>query len=291
MKTFFIIASCLALAFTARGAQKKSDEDTPPPRKGAAKSAQVSQRGGVPAGRAVGSARSAQVSQRGGVPAGRAVGPAGPHYKQGTYTASGVGRRSFQDTTAEGATAPFRRGTTTSAVSTTQRSATTTGRNFQTRQFSLQTQARPTTAPSVTYRSGARISGSQNWQGSNYTAFRNYSSQWHDRTWWRRHHDRIVFVFGGWYYWNDNYWYPAWGYDPNAYYAYDGPIYGYNDLPPDQVVANVQAALQEQGYYTGEVDGLLGPLTRAAVARYQQDHDLYVTSAIDEPTLASLGMV
>src|SRR5947207_1539776 len=81
------------------------------------------------------------------------------------------------------------------------------------------------------------------------------------------HHNRIVFVFGAPYFWDAGWWYPAWGYDPNAYYAYDGPIYGYNDLPPDQVVANVQSALQEQGYYTGEVDGLLGPLTRAALAR------------------------
>ena len=99
-----------------------------------------------------------------------------------------------------------------------------------------------------------------------------------------------MFVFGAPYFWDAGWWYPAWGYDPNAYYAYDGPIYGYNDLPPDQVVANVQSALQEQGYYTGEVDGLLGPLTRAAIARYQQDHGLYTTSAIDEPTLEALGM-
>jgi peptidoglycan hydrolase-like protein with peptidoglycan-binding domain len=40
----------------------------------------------------------------------------------------------------------------------------------------------------------------------------------------------------------------------------------------------------------GEVDGLLGPFTRAAVATYQRDHGLYVTSAIDQPTLESLGM-
>jgi peptidoglycan hydrolase-like protein with peptidoglycan-binding domain len=56
------------------------------------------------------------------------------------------------------------------------------------------------------------------------------------------------------------------------------------------VVANVQAALQEQGYYQGEVDGLLGPLTREAIAGYQRDNGLYTTSSIDEPTLASLGM-
>jgi peptidoglycan hydrolase-like protein with peptidoglycan-binding domain len=61
-------------------------------------------------------------------------------------------------------------------------------------------------------------------------------------------------------------------------------------LPPDQVIANVQAALQEQGYYHGDVDGLIGPLTRAAIAEYQRDHGLYETAAIDRPTLESLGM-
>src|SRR6266550_224459 len=40
----------------------------------------------------------------------------------------------------------------------------------------------------------------------------------------------------------------------------------------------------------GEVDGLLGPQTRAAIANYQRDHRLYETSAIDQPTLESLGM-
>jgi peptidoglycan hydrolase-like protein with peptidoglycan-binding domain len=56
------------------------------------------------------------------------------------------------------------------------------------------------------------------------------------------------------------------------------------------VIANVQETLQAQGYYQGEVDGLLGPLTRAALADYQRDHGLYTTAAIDEPTLASLGL-
>jgi len=59
-------------------------------------------------------------------------------------------------------------------------------------------------------------------------------------------------------------------------------------LPPDQVIANVQAALQQQGYYQSEVDGLLGPVTREAIAAYQRDHGLYITSTIDRPTLSSL---
>ena len=56
------------------------------------------------------------------------------------------------------------------------------------------------------------------------------------------------------------------------------------------MIADVQASLQEMGYYTGEVDGLLGPLTRDALTAYQSDNDLYVTAAIDEPTLDSLGL-
>jgi Putative peptidoglycan binding domain len=163
---------------------------------------------------------------------------------------------------------------------------------FKSQHFNLASKSKPATsvAPAVTFQQNRRIQGSQNWQGSNYQVFRNYRSEWHDRDWWRRSHSRIVFVFGGWYYWNSGYWFPAWGYDPGAYYAYDGPIYAYNNLPPDQVIANVQAALQQQGYYHGEVDGLLGPLTREAVASYQRDHGLYTTSTIDRPTLESLGM-
>jgi len=42
------------------------------------------------------------------------------------------------------------------------------------------------------------------------------------------------------------------------------------------------------GYYTGEVDGLLGPLTRQALRDYQADHGLMVTEVIDEPTLDAL---
>ena len=121
--------------------------------------------------------------------------------------------------------------------------------------------------------------------------FRNYKSEWHDQGWWRGHYgNNLTFVFGAPYYWNAGYWFPAWGYNPNAYYAWDGPIYAYNRLPPDQVIANVQSALQQQGYYRGDVDGLIGPLTRGAIADYQRDHGLYTTSTIDQPTLQALGM-
>ena len=102
--------------------------------------------------------------------------------------------------------------------------------------------------------------------------------------------DRIVFVNSGWYYWNAGYWFPAWGYAPSAYYAYDGPIYGYNGLAPDRVIVDVQSQLQRDGYYDGAIDGVLGPMTREAIAAFQADNGLAVTSVIDEPTLAALGI-
>ncbi len=95
---------------------------------------------------------------------------------------------------------------------------------------------------------------------------------------------------GGWYYWNAGYWFPAWGYAASAYYAFDGPIYGYNGLAPDRVIVDVQSQLQRDGYYDGAVDGVLGPMTREAIAAFQADNGLPVTSVIDQPTLATLGI-
>lgn len=139
------------------------------------------------------------------------------------------------------------------------------------------------------------VTVSNNWRGSrfagsNYAAFRNYHRQWHDRGWWRSHYNRIVFVGGGWWFWNAGYWFPAWGYDPYGYYPYDGPIYGYNGLAPNQVIVDVQGQLQRDGYYTGPIDGVLGPMTRQAIAAFQTDHGLAVTASIDEPTLSTLGI-
>ena len=139
-----------------------------------------------------------------------------------------------------------------------------------------------------------RINGKfvgRRWHVRGYSiVFHNYHAVFHDHWWWR-HHYRVVLVGGGWYYWNAGYWYPAWGYDPAfALYAYDGPIYTYDNLPPDQVIINIQSELQFQGYYNGEIDGQLGPQTRAAIADYQRDHKLEITSAADEPTVDSLGL-
>ncbi len=101
----------------------------------------------------------------------------------------------------------------------------------------------------------------------------------------------IVFVTGGYYFLDASYWYPAWGYDPaNSYYDYNGPIYTYGNLPPDQVIANVQTALQDAGYYFGAITGSLSVETRVALVNYQRDQGLSVTGAIDEPTVDALGL-
>lgn len=153
-------------------------------------------------------------------------------------------------------------------------------------------QAKPQQVKSVTYQQNYRIANAEHWQGPQYVAFRTYRPAWHDQSWWHAHFPTIVLIGGGYYYWNAGFWYPAWGYNPSAsYYAYDGPIYtGSQSLPPDQMIANVQSVLQDMGYYKGDVDGLLGPLTRDALTQYQADYGLYETAAIDQPTLDSLGL-
>jgi putative peptidoglycan binding protein len=127
---------------------------------------------------------------------------------------------------------------------------------------------------------------------SNYSdALRAHRHEWHNRDWWKQNCNTIVFVTGGYYFLDASYWYPAWGYDPlNSYYDYDGPIYTYGNLLPDQVIANVQAALQDAGYYFGSVTGSLSVETRAGLLNFQRDQGLIVTGAIDEPTVAALGL-
>jgi hypothetical protein len=157
---------------------------------------------------------------------------------------------------------------------------------------SFRAQPKPQQVPAVTFQQNYRIHGADGWQGRQYEVFRSYHSERHDRGWYHSHFNRVELIGGGYYYWNNGYWFPAWGYDSaEEYYAYDAPIYvGHAAEPPDRVIADVQATLQDMGYYKGEVDGLLGPLTREALASYQADQGLTQTEMIDEPTLDSLGM-
>ena len=86
-------------------------------------------------------------------------------------------------------------------------------------------QPKPEKVQTVTFNQNYRIVGAERWQGPRYEVFRVYQPAWHDSGWYRSSFSRVELIGGGYYYFNNGYWYPAWGYDPAAqYYAYDGPI-------------------------------------------------------------------
>jgi hypothetical protein len=173
----------------------------------------------------------------------------------------------------------------------------TTGSHLPPRSWSTNS-ARPRTAPTMTAapRPATTAPATRNAQSNNNRvsfaeASRRYNHARHDRNWWRGHYSNIVLVDGGYYYWDSGYWYPAWGYDPSyTSYPYDGPIYGFDGLNPDQVVADVQIQLQQEGYYNGPINGILDQPTQAAIANYQRDYNLAITAVVDAATVASLGL-
>jgi hypothetical protein len=161
-----------------------------------------------------------------------------------------------------------------------------TGSRLPSRSFA--TNSASPQAPTTT---AARNVQNQNNRVSFAEASRRYDHARHDRDWWRRRYSNIVLVDDGYYYWDSGYWYPAWGYDPSYdSYPYDGPIYGFDGLNPDQVVSDVQTQLQGDGYFNGAISGVLDPSTQAAIAAYQQDHNLSITGVVDAATVKSLGL-
>lgn len=122
--------------------------------------------------------------------------------------------------------------------------------------------------------------------------WRNHDRTPHDPDWYRGRYNRIVLFSGGYYYFQNNYWFPAYGYTFDAG-AYDNavPVYAYNGLPPTKVVSIVQSRLHELGYYDGPVTGRLGAVTRQALVNFQHDAEIDETGAIDEDTLGALGLL
>ena len=58
--------------------------------------------------------------------------------------------------------------------------------------------------------------------------------------------------------------------------------------PVTDVVRDAQQALRERGYYRGVVDGVVGPITEAAVRGFQRDQNLPVTGRLDTQTVQNL---
>jgi hypothetical protein len=136
-----------------------------------------------------------------------------------------------------------------------------------------------------------------------------HDSNWHG-DWDRRHahfdhHRFFVFIDGFWcgldggffpwdyypYYAYDYYpydYYPGYYADSEPYY-YDNGVYSSAPMQ-DPTVTAVQTELMQLGYYGGPVDGIFGPSTRDAVAKYQIAKKLEVTGSLSADTLQSLGL-
>lgn len=62
-------------------------------------------------------------------------------------------------------------------------------------------------------------------------------------------------------------------------------------LPGDAMIAKVQSTLKGLELYDGEVDGLTGPQTSAAVSTYQRIVGLQPSGEVDEALLTQLGII
>jgi peptidoglycan hydrolase-like protein with peptidoglycan-binding domain len=58
----------------------------------------------------------------------------------------------------------------------------------------------------------------------------------------------------------------------------------------DELTKTAQNSLKDQGFYYGEVTGINGPETTAAIKRYQIRNGLEVTGTLNKETLTALGM-
>ncbi len=97
------------------------------------------------------------------------------------------------------------------------------------------------------------------------------------------------FAFFGYPWWGW-YGYPGWGWDyygdyPYYGYGYNGASYDQSDSRSDPPQFNstraVQAALAWRGFYSGRIDGAMGPETSSAIRAFQKQQGLPVTGQID----------
>jgi hypothetical protein len=152
--------------------------------------------------------------------------------------------------------------------------------------------------PTVARQSDQRLSGVRNHIVTRHDA------NWHG-DWDRRHahfdHGRFFVFIDGFWCGLDSGFFP-WDYLPyyaNDYYPYDyyadaDPYYNgttYNIAPADSAtVQAVQTRLLNLGYYNGSIDGVFGPSTRDAVAKFQIANQLNVTGSLSPDMLQSLGL-
>jgi His-Xaa-Ser repeat protein HxsA len=69
------------------------------------------------------------------------------------------------------------------------------------------------------------------------------------------------------------------------------PILPGNSQKFRQVITQVQLGLTAYGYYTGTVDGVMGPQTKVAISKFQSAWGLPVTGTVTPEVLNALGIV
>ncbi|HYD30337.1 MAG TPA: peptidoglycan-binding domain-containing protein [Azospirillaceae bacterium] len=57
-----------------------------------------------------------------------------------------------------------------------------------------------------------------------------------------------------------------------------------------QVVRDIQQALNNQGFDAGDVDGMWGPRTQAALRNFEQSKGMQADGQLDQETMAALGV-
>jgi Putative peptidoglycan binding domain len=93
--------------------------------------------------------------------------------------------------------------------------------------------------------------------------------------------------WGGW----DYGYYPYYGYDSgydSGYYSSSDPPSNSGSAPQFNTARAVQAALAWRGFYSGRIDGVMGPETRSAIRDFQRQQGLPVTGQIDSELTKAL---
>lgn len=166
---------------------------------------------------------------------------------------------------------------------------------------------------------------SGNWH-SNWS--HNHSHFWHGHNWCWIGGSWFAFDVGFWPWWPWWYDYPYYGYGYGYGYGYPygygyGSSYGYdngygysndpgvydsqptdqngyedhsgyqqngNDQSANSTVAGAQDRLAQEGFYHGQIDGVLGPETRHAIVRFQTKHGLPINGELTHETLNAMGL-
>jgi peptidoglycan DL-endopeptidase LytF len=62
------------------------------------------------------------------------------------------------------------------------------------------------------------------------------------------------------------------------------------NYPSKSVIRQAQDELRDEGYYSGSINGFMGPQMRRALRQYQRVNNLNVNGRLDQATISSLGV-